>query len=109
MAWLIAYDIADPRRLRRVHAAVSRESWRLQYSLYWTPLDGRALRGMAAEIERLIDPRADDVRFYAFPDHAFCRLWGPKPWTEGVIDAFSTRFGPCWRPGMPVDGRECDW
>jgi CRISPR-associated protein Cas2 len=109
MAWLIAYDIADPRRWRRVHAAVTREAWRLQYSLYWAPLGPREIRALAARIEAVIDPRADDVRFYPFPDDAWCRLWGPKPWSEGVSDPFSRRFAPCWRPGRPVAGDGNDW
>jgi CRISPR-associated protein Cas2 len=108
MAWLIAYDIACPRRWRRVHAAVSREAWRLQYSLYWTPLDDRGIRDLAAVIGQAIDPRVDDVRFYAFPDDAWCRLWGPRPWAEGVTDRFTQRFAPCWRPGMPVEGAPWD-
>ncbi len=104
MAWLIAYDIANPRRLQRVHKRVVAECWRLQYSLYWTPLDHRGIRALAADLERLIDPKADDVRFYLFPDDAWCRLYGPKPWAEGVIDAFTARFAPCWRPHSPVEG-----
>ena len=104
MAWLIAYDIADQRRWRRVHAAVSHPGHRLQYSLYWLPLDRRSMRDLANRISREIDPRADDVRFYDFPDSAWCRLWGPPPWTDGVIDDFARRFHLCWRPGMPVAG-----
>lgn len=103
MGWLIAYDIADPKRWRRVHASVTKSAYRLQYSIYWLPADAAGARALAAGIEAAIDPRADDVRFYAFPDDAWCRLWGPKPWGEGVTNAFSMRFAPHWRPGMPVD------
>lgn len=102
MGWLIAYDIADPRRWRRVHAAVAREGHRLQLSLYWLPGDTPRARALAEHLRDLIDPGADDVRFYAFPDHAWCRLWGPRPWDEGITTPFSRRFAPHWRPGMPV-------
>lgn len=108
MGWLIAYDIADRRRWRRVHAAVVKEAYRLQYSLYWLPADAADARRLASVLETMIDPRRDDVRFYALPDAAWCRLWGPKPWGNGVIDPLCRRFAPCWRPGMPIEPAAVD-
>ena len=39
-AWLVCYDIAEPRRLARVWRAVREFGVPLQYSVFWARLDG---------------------------------------------------------------------
>lgn len=67
-AWRIAYDIADPRRLARVHRFLVERAVPVQYSVFWASLDRRALDAMLRGIAERIDPRADDVRFYPIPE-----------------------------------------
>lgn len=86
--WLIAYDIADPRRLRRVHALVARLARQLQYSLYL--LDGGEARldALLEAIRARIDPRRDDVRAYPLSPGIWWRQYGQSSLPDGVhLDA----------------------
>ena len=65
--WLIAYDIANPRRLQRVHTYLKRHAVPLQYSVFVTRLNERALSKVLAELKDRIDDGTDDVRAYRLP------------------------------------------
>lgn len=97
MSWIVAYDIACPKRWRAVHGRVSAQGHRLQFSLWWLPISARELGLLLRDLEDCIDAREDDIRAYPFPGDAWCRLWGPPPWGEGVTDPFSMRFQAAWR------------
>ena len=66
-AYLICYDIADPRRLGRVHRATVREALPVQYSVYLYEGSTRELRRFLAALEAIIEPLEDDVRAYPLP------------------------------------------
>ena len=68
-AWLVCYDIAEPRRLARVWRAVREFGVPLQYSVFWARLDGIGLGEALGAIATRIDPRADDVRLYPLPEN----------------------------------------
>lgn len=57
--YLFAYDVADPGRLRRVHACLQR--WRVdgQYSVHETWLRPAAMQQLAVELVDLVDRKAD--------------------------------------------------
>lgn len=61
--WLISYDIADPRRLRRVERTVAAVGERLHYSLFLCELDEDLLTSLQHRIARLIDTGADSVHY----------------------------------------------
>lgn len=61
--WLIAYDIADPKRLRRVERAVSAVGVRVHYSLFLCELEDEELHSLQRRIARFIDPRMDAVQY----------------------------------------------
>lgn len=103
----MAYDIADPKRWRRVYKIATTEGFRLQFSLYWLPITTPRQRQLESVVQQIIDPRFDDVRFYFFPQDAWAWLSGPCPWPEGVQHVFSRRFAPCWHgtaPFTPLPG-----
>lgn len=83
--YLIAYDIADPRRLARVARAVSRAALRIQYSVYIGQLAPAALRKLVAELDAIIDPRADDLRIYPLPRRLDAVWYGRSPMPDGVM------------------------
>lgn len=82
--WLIGYDIASPRRLRRVARLLEKHAYRLQYSLFvgcWTAAEFDALwAGVAA----LIHPRRDDVRGWPVAENAELELWG-MGWPRDIV------------------------
>ncbi|GGG15705.1 hypothetical protein GCM10010964_00010 [Caldovatus sediminis] len=82
--WLIGYDIASPRRLRRVARLLEKHAYRLQYSLFvgcWTTAE---LDALWAGLEALIHPRRDDVRAWPVAENAELELWG-MGWPEDVV------------------------
>lgn len=74
--WLVAYDIADPYRLCRIHRHLTRAAIPLQYSLFVLTASRKKLDRLRDELEGLIDSRADDVRIYLVPVQ-------PKVWILG--------------------------
>jgi CRISPR-associated protein Cas2 len=68
-AWLICYDIAEPRRLSRVWRTVKEFGVPLQYSVFWARLDEPGVGAAIGALARRIDPRRDDVRIYPLPEN----------------------------------------
>ncbi len=60
---LICYDIADPRRLRRVARVCERYAQRLQDSVFLADLDEAELRRLMFALARVIDTASDSVRY----------------------------------------------
>lgn len=58
-AWLVCYDIADPRRLRHVAQAVEGEGVRLQRSVFECALDAAGARALARRIQFRFDAMED--------------------------------------------------
>lgn len=83
--WFVAYDIAHPRRLRRVHRCVRREGVAMQYSGFAVAGEHHDLRSLLDRLATLIDAKADDVRAYHLP--ARCQVWslGRQAWPDGVV------------------------
>ena len=82
--YLLAYDIADPRRLARIARVVSREALRIQYSVYVAEHSPSQLRDLVAILREAIDPRADDVRIYPLPARLNAVWYGRATWPEGI-------------------------
>ncbi|WP_024805792.1 CRISPR-associated endonuclease Cas2 [Nocardia sp. BMG51109] len=59
--YLIAYDIADPRRLRHVCTLMEDHGRRLQYSVFVCDLSPAELAELEAAVTRTIDLTADSI------------------------------------------------
>lgn len=81
---LIAYDIADPRRLTRVHRALTRVGIPLQYSVFLVPITATALDTLLAELAKLICPAEDDIRAYAMPARLHLDRLGRQHYPDGL-------------------------
>ena len=81
---LICYDIADPRRLGRVHRRLVKHGLPLQYSVFLVYTHKPGLQRILAEIAALIDCREDDVRAYPLPRDPDYNHLGRQPLPEGV-------------------------
>lgn len=82
--WLIAYDVADRRRLRRVHRYLVGLALPVQYSVFATrasPVKAGAIRAGLAEI---IDEDEDDVRIYPVPEPADLSVFGRNALPQGL-------------------------
>ena len=67
--YLICYDIADEKRLRKVARGMEDFGVRMLYSVfecYLTPVQLEALR---RAVEPLLDPLEDSVRYYVLCEH----------------------------------------
>jgi CRISPR-associated protein Cas2 len=77
--WLIAYDIRQPARLRRVHKYLSRLGYALQYSLFVADLNDAEFEQAKQELENRADTRFDDVRMYCLARSPSGNWSGPLP------------------------------
>jgi CRISPR-associated protein Cas2 len=66
-AFLIAYDIAHPRRLRRVARVLERRGIRCQYSVFVFRGTDAELRSLLDELAALIRPAEDVVQAWPVP------------------------------------------
>jgi CRISPR-associated protein Cas2 len=76
--WLIAYDIANQRRLQRVHRFLCRHAVPVQYSVFVTRCSAAKLGVIRASLAKLVKNREDDVRFYPVPEPAQVFVYGRK-------------------------------
>ena len=87
--WIIAYDIADPRRLRQVHAFLVKHAHAVQYSVFLAICTERKLDRLLEAIGGQISPEVDDVRAYALPKWACVHYLGfahPLVWILAGVD-----------------------
>ncbi|MDD4906625.1 MAG: CRISPR-associated endonuclease Cas2 [Methylobacter tundripaludum] len=83
--FLICYDIADPKRLGRVHRCLKKRGLPVQYSVFTTEMKRIPLEKLLATINLLINQREDDVRCYILPDSLEFDVLGKQFFPEGVM------------------------
>jgi CRISPR-associated protein Cas2 len=83
--YLISYDIADPKRLSRVHRRLKKSGLPLQYSVFTALLRKRQLLELLDALERLIDSCEDDLRCYPLPERIVVDLVGCQLFPEDVM------------------------
>lgn len=81
---LLAYDIADPKRLKKIHKVMTAWGLPVQFSVFALDLTDRAADRLFAQLGRIADPDTDDIRLYRLPETPITRL-GRPPLPEGVI------------------------
>ncbi len=59
--YLVAYDIADPKRLRKVHKEILSYGWAMQYSVFIADLDKIELLAMKSALGEVIHHNEDSV------------------------------------------------
>ena len=63
-SYLLCYDIADPRRLSRIHRICGEFGISFQYSVFLMELEEEEVDALLERIEGIIDHNEDDVRLY---------------------------------------------
>ena len=61
---LICYDIADPRRLRRVFRELQDMAWPLQKSVFLAEVTASDLEALLDRLEQRIDPGEDRLQVF---------------------------------------------
>lgn len=83
--YLLAYDIADPKRLVRVHRTVRGSGMALQYSVFLVVGTTRDLDQLLAALDDIIKPSRDDIRVYPLPMQFDAEQYG-RQWLPGGVD-----------------------
>lgn len=83
--YLVCYDIADPKRLGRVHRFLREQGIPVQYSVFTARLTAKELGQIMAGLTRRIDPRADDVRVYPLPSRPETASLGLQYFPDGIF------------------------
>lgn len=101
LPWLIAYDIADDRRLIRLHHFLRRHAIPVQYSVFMLRASTGYVGRLVKSIDEIIDQRHDDVRIYRVPEPAEADVRGRCMLPDGVLHLTA---GPTFFQ-VPRDGR----
>ena len=92
---MVCYDIADPRRLGKVHRIMKKNGISAQKSVFFAHGSSREMGRLMDDLGRVMDPGADDIRAYP--------VEGPKKvWTTGgILESY-----PLVRPGQTKGGKK---
>ncbi|MDM7997838.1 MAG: CRISPR-associated endonuclease Cas2 [Acidobacteriota bacterium] len=83
--WLVAYDIANPRRLCRVHRFLKGHAIPVQYSVFVFQGSQMELQRVLTGISSHISPDEDDVRAYHLPDRCEVAMLGRQDLPDGIV------------------------
>ncbi|QTR48562.1 CRISPR-associated endonuclease Cas2 [Candidatus Thiothrix anitrata] len=82
---IVAYDIADHKRLGRVHRYLKKIALPLQYSVFLIELDDARREKLLAQLSQRIHPKQDDIRIYPLPDNPEWVALGKALWGDGIL------------------------
>lgn len=82
--FVICYDIANPKRLGRLHRYLKKIAVPLQYSVFLFVGDDRQLDRCLKHATSLIDEKEDDLRGYPLPARGFKARLGKPALPEGI-------------------------
>ncbi len=77
--YLVCYDIADPRRLQRVHRICKHHGIALQYSVFLFEGNRARVDALIAKLKEVIHEVEDDIRIYPLKNGANGIMIGVSP------------------------------
>lgn len=83
--YIICYDIADPKRLGRVHRLLKKHAVPVQYSVFLFSSTEKQLQYCLDQLEALINPHKDDIRAYPLPHRGLRLVSGPSALPDGIM------------------------
>ena len=98
-AFVIAYDIADPKRLQQVHKFLKKHAVAVQYSVFVGVYRPYEIEEIVNGLSTLIDHRRDDCRLYPLPERCRPVILGAHSLADGIalrhrgIEIFRTMTG----------------
>ena len=69
MEFLIAYDVADTKRVAKLGRFLSKIGVRIEYSIFYIKANKEEMVEIAMKINDIIEPEMDDVRIYEIEDY----------------------------------------
>lgn len=85
--YLLAYDIADPRRLQRVHYRLKKRGLAVQQSVFFVHATEGELTTLLDDLATVIKPREDDIRAYPIAHPGEVWLSGQRPLSGRLLRA----------------------
>lgn len=85
MKYLIGYDIAEPKRLQKIHKRMVKFSIPIQHSIFLYEGTITELEKYLKNILIIFDKKHDDLRIYPLPNNAKQWLLGKSVLPEGII------------------------
>ena len=83
--YLVSYDIANPKRLARVHRVLKKQGLPLQYSVFTVVIERKALLRLLSNLDALIHPAQDDIRCYRLTNNKDMQTLGRQLFPEDVM------------------------
>jgi CRISPR-associated protein Cas2 len=83
--YLVSYDIANPKRLVRVHRLLKKQGLPLQYSVFTLVIERKALLRLLSSLDELIHPVQDDIRCYRLTSNKDIETLGRQLFPEDVM------------------------
>lgn len=85
MQYLIGYDIADEKRLRKIHKQMVKYATPIQYSIFLFEGARQGLNECLADVLAVFNKKEDDLRIYPLPSNGKQWQLGKAPLPEGII------------------------
>ena len=88
--YLVAYDIANPKRLQKIHYLIKKEGLAVQKSLFFVQGTEARLNKLLDQIASIMVLREDDLRAYPITHPKEVWTTGPNPLSEFPLVQFDT-------------------
>ncbi|WP_170923896.1 CRISPR-associated endonuclease Cas2 [Desulfocicer vacuolatum] len=79
---MFCYDIADPKRLVKVHRLMKKSGLAVQKSIFFIQGTELQMKALLGDLGKLIKPKYDDIR--AYPVESPDKVWT----TGGVLESY---------------------
>ena len=83
--YIICYDIANPRRLGRIHRVLKKQALAVQYSVFLFSGTDAQLQRCLEQLQALMDERYDDIRAYPLPQRGLRLVLGASALPDGIV------------------------
>ncbi len=83
--YLVCYDIADPKRLSKIHRSIVKHALFIQLSVYYLEGNQDDLNDLLDDLQQLMDERNDDIRAYQIGPLSEALQIGCRWLPEGIL------------------------
>ncbi len=83
--YIIAYDISDKKRLRKVHRLVKEYAMSLQYSVFIAPFSINLIDELVRRLKEVIKTSQDDIRIYPLSETHQPEVYGKRKLPDGIF------------------------